>query len=54
MLIGDLLLTFDRMSYPGAPMPSSDTPREPVPVTGDAQRSVPDARRHVTGGTKGK
>jgi hypothetical protein len=39
---------------PGVPMPSSDTPREPVPVTGDAQRSVPDARRHVTGGTEGK
>jgi hypothetical protein len=39
---------------PGVTMPSADTPREPVPVTGDAQRSMSDARRDVVGSTKGK
>ena len=27
--------------------------REPVPVTGDAERPLPDARRNVAGSTKG-
>jgi hypothetical protein len=39
---------------PGVTMPSADTPREPVQVTGDAQRSMPDARRNVARSTEGK
>ena len=31
----------------------ADTEREPVPVTGDAERPVPDARRKVTRRSKG-
>ena len=39
---------------PGVTMPGSDTPRESVPVTGDAERPVPDARRPVARRTEGK
>ncbi len=39
---------------PGTPMPSPDTTREPVPVASDAERSMPDARRKVDGGTEGE
>ena len=38
---------------PGATMPSTDTPREPVSVAGDAERAMPDARRNVPGAPKG-
>jgi hypothetical protein len=34
---------------PGATMPSADAPWQPVPVAGDEERSLPDARRNVTG-----
>ena len=34
---------------PGTPMPGSDTPREPMPVAGDAERPMSDARRKVSG-----
>src|SRR6478735_11682726 len=34
---------------PGPTMPSADATREPVPVTGDEERSMPDARRNVSG-----
>jgi hypothetical protein len=39
-----------------APQPAmwrADAEREPVPVAGDAERPLPDARRAVYGGTKG-
>jgi hypothetical protein len=39
-----------------APQPtvrSADTEREPVPISGDAERPLPNARREVTGGAKG-
>jgi hypothetical protein len=39
---------------PGAPMPSADTTRELVPITGDAERPLPDARRKVAGCTEEK
>ena len=39
---------------PGASVLSADATREPLPVTGDGERSVPDARRNVTRSTKGK
>ena len=39
---------------PGHTMPSADTAREPVPVTRDAERPMPDARRTITGRTEGK
>jgi hypothetical protein len=38
---------------PITPMPRADTPREPVPVTSDSERSLSDARRNVTGRSKG-
>jgi hypothetical protein len=38
---------------PGTSLPSADTMREPVPVTCDEERSLPDARRTLTGGSKG-
>ena len=38
----------------GTTMPSTDTPREPVSVTGDEERSMPDARRNVFGRTEGE
>ena len=34
-------------------MRSADEEREPVPVAGDAERPLPDARRDVAGRTKG-
>ena len=37
---------------PGATMPSADTAGEPVSVASDEERSVPDARRNVTGGAE--
>ena len=39
---------------PGAALPSADSAREAVPVTSDAERAVPDARRPLPGGTEGK
>jgi hypothetical protein len=39
---------------PGTPMPSPNTTREPVPVAGDAERQMPDARRGITGRAEGK
>ncbi len=38
---------------PEPPMPSPDPTREPVPVAGDAERAVPDARRGVAGSAEG-
>ena len=40
-----------------APQPamwSADKAREPLPIAGDAERPMPDARRNVTGRTEGK
>jgi len=34
-------------------MPSADTPREPMPVPCDEERSMQDARRNVTGRAEG-
>ena len=39
---------------PGTTMPSADTTREPVSVAGDEERSMPNARRNVTGRTEGE
>ena len=39
---------------PGTTMPSADTSRKPVSVAGDEERSMPNARRNVTGRTEGK
>src|SRR5262245_37346560 len=39
---------------PGATMPSTDTPREPVTVACDEERSLPDARRNVPGRAEGE
>jgi hypothetical protein len=39
---------------PDTPMPCPDTPREPVPVAGDAERPLPDARRTVPGRAEGE
>jgi hypothetical protein len=39
---------------PGATLPSTDTPRESVPVASDGERSMPNARRSVSGGSEGK
>jgi hypothetical protein len=39
---------------PGTPMPSADTPREPVSVTGNEERPLPDARRNISGRAGGK
>jgi hypothetical protein len=38
---------------PGATMPSADPPWQPVPVAGDEERSLPDARRAVAGRPEG-
>src|SRR5690242_2385678 len=38
---------------PQPAMSSADAEREPVPVTGDAQRSLPDARGTIYGRTEG-
>jgi hypothetical protein len=34
---------------PVTPMPCADPPREPVPITSDAERSMSDARRKIAG-----
>jgi hypothetical protein len=39
---------------PGATMPSADAPRERVPVPSNAERSVPDARRPLSGRSEGE
>jgi hypothetical protein len=40
---------------PGSPLPCAlQADREAVPVSGDAERSVPTSRRQVTGTAKGK
>jgi hypothetical protein len=39
---------------PGQTVPSADAARDRVPVTGDEERAVPNARRNVTGRTEGK
>jgi hypothetical protein len=39
---------------PQPTMRSTDTEREPVPVSGDAERPMPDARRNVAGSADGK
>ena len=39
---------------PGITMPSADKAWQPVPVARDEERTVPDARRNVTGRPKGK
>ena len=39
---------------PGTTMPSTDTTREPLPVAGNAERPLPDARRTVTGRAEGE
>jgi hypothetical protein len=38
---------------PGATMPGSDAPRQPMPVTCDEERALPDARRPLAGRTEG-
>jgi hypothetical protein len=39
---------------PGTTMPSTDTTREPMSVTRDEERPMPDARRHITGRAEGE
>ena len=39
---------------PGVTMPSTDTTRDTMSVTSDAERSMPDARRNVSGRSKGE
>jgi hypothetical protein len=39
---------------PQPTMRSTDTEREPVPVSGNAERPMPDARRNVAGSTDGE
>jgi hypothetical protein len=39
---------------PGTTMPSADPPRQPVPVTSNAERPLPDARRTITGRPEGE
>jgi hypothetical protein len=39
---------------PQPTMRSADTERQPVPVSGDAERPLPDARRNVAGSADGK
>jgi hypothetical protein len=36
------------------PVPSAGAARDGVPIAGDAERSVPDARRNVTGRAEGE
>ena len=38
---------------PGTTMPSTDTPREPVSVSGDEERPLSDARRNISGRSEG-
>jgi hypothetical protein len=43
------------MAYaPRVPLPSTDAPRDAVPVASDAERAMPDARRKVDGRAEGK
>lgn len=39
---------------PGVTMRSADTPREPVPIAGNGEWQVPDARRNIAGRTEGE
>jgi hypothetical protein len=39
---------------PGTTMPSTDTPRDLVPVAGNEERSMPDARGKFAGSAKGQ
>jgi hypothetical protein len=39
---------------PGTTMPSTDPPRDAVPIPSDAERPLPDARRNITGRAEGK
>ena len=39
---------------PGTTMPSTDTTREPLPVAGNAERPLPDARRTLAGRAEGE
>jgi hypothetical protein len=39
---------------PESPLRSPDPPRELLPVAGDAERPLPDARRAISGGTEGE
>ena len=39
---------------PGSPMPSTDPPREPVPVASNEEWPMSDARRNVNGRTEGE
>ena len=39
---------------PGQTMPSADPSRDRVPVTRDAERALPDARRNVPRRTEGE
>ena len=39
---------------PGQTMPSADTSREPVPITRDEERPMPDARRTIDGRSEGE
>ena len=39
---------------PQLPMPSADATRKPVPVARDAGRTLPDARRNISGRTEGE
>ena len=38
---------------PGTTMPSTDTPREPMSVSGDEERPLSDARRNISGRSEG-
>jgi hypothetical protein len=38
---------------PGTTMPGADTQREPLPITGNAERPLSDARRPLAGRSKG-
>jgi hypothetical protein len=55
---GDTTKTKDQphaLGYaPGAKMPSTDTPADPLPVARDEERPMPNARRKVTGATEGE
>ena len=39
---------------PGQAIPSTDATRDRVPIARDEERSLPDARRNVSGGTEGE
>jgi hypothetical protein len=46
---GIVLQAEQRWAKLHVPRPSAPTPREPLPVTRDAEPAMPDARRKVTG-----